>query len=509
MQTAPDSGTPAPQAPPPETFDPYVLSPQAVQDPPKSLGQALRQIGPGLILAGSIVGTGELIATTHLGAKAGFTLLWLVIVSCFIKVFVQVELGRYAVSSGETTLESLRRLPGPGVLLPWWWLFMVACTQFQLGTMVGGVAQTGHMVFPGVSEMIAGWFGGPGSAAGDYLARRGEVPWAVFTAIVTSVLLAAGSYKHIERATTTMVVVFTLMTVGCVVLLPAAGHPVTAAQLAEGFSFQLPVAAITAAVAMFGITGVGASELIMYPYWCIEKGYGRNVGPRPADPVDPRTPPSAESEAWLARARGWMRVMRLDAWVSMIVYTIATLAFFLLGAAVLYGHTAGGGLPGDVGGMMSALRQMYVPVLGGAASTWFIVIGTFAVLYSTLFAATASNCRTVTDFLRINNFITVAGHDDRMRWVRRFCIAFPFLNLAIFIWIGNPVTMVLIGGVAQALTLPMIATAAVFLRYARTDKRLMPGLAWDVFLLISMLALYAVAAIGVYDVYKRLTAAAA
>ena len=62
-------------------FDPYTLSEDAVQEPPRSLGEVLLKIGPGLILAGTIIGAGELIATTHLGAKAGFALLWLVILS--------------------------------------------------------------------------------------------------------------------------------------------------------------------------------------------------------------------------------------------------------------------------------------------------------------------------------------------------------------------------------------------------------------------------------------------
>ena len=68
-------------------IDPYTLSEDAVREPPASLLQSLRHIGPGLILAATIVGTGELIATTHVGAQAGFALLWLVIVSCFIKTF--------------------------------------------------------------------------------------------------------------------------------------------------------------------------------------------------------------------------------------------------------------------------------------------------------------------------------------------------------------------------------------------------------------------------------------
>ena len=46
----------------------------------------LRNIGPGMILAGSIVGSGELIATTRTGAEAGFDFLWLIIFGCIIRL---------------------------------------------------------------------------------------------------------------------------------------------------------------------------------------------------------------------------------------------------------------------------------------------------------------------------------------------------------------------------------------------------------------------------------------
>ena len=69
-----------------------------------------------IAVAASIVGTGELIQTTSLGAKAGFSLLWLILLSCVIKVFVQVELGRYAITHGKTTLAAFDSLPGPRVV---------------------------------------------------------------------------------------------------------------------------------------------------------------------------------------------------------------------------------------------------------------------------------------------------------------------------------------------------------------------------------------------------------
>jgi Mn2+/Fe2+ NRAMP family transporter len=51
--------------------DPYRLRPEDVEAPPSGALGSLRRIGPGMILAASIVGSGELIATTTLGAQAG------------------------------------------------------------------------------------------------------------------------------------------------------------------------------------------------------------------------------------------------------------------------------------------------------------------------------------------------------------------------------------------------------------------------------------------------------
>ncbi len=463
-------------------YDPYELTPDAVKPPPAGLGLAFLQIGPGLILAGSIVGTGELIATTNLGAKVGFALLWLVIASCFIKVFVQVELGRHAVSSGETTLTSFHRLPRVGNLLTWWWFVMMLATQAQVAAMVGSIGHAIHMVMPDVSA---------GYAQDIRLGSRPELIWAAAVAAGTALLLAAGSYRLVEWGTTAMVVCFTLMTVGCVVLLPWTGHAFSWDDLASGLTFQVPAGATLAALTMFGITGVGASELIAYPYWCIEKGYARNIGPRGTADED--------RNGWTHRARGWLRVMKLDAWVCMLIYTLATVAFYLLGAAVLFRAEHSQGLPGTVAGMLEELSRMYEPVLGKQGALWFIVIGAFAVLYSTLFAATAANSRTLVDFLRVQGFIQLTEPDDRRQWVRFFCVAFPLLYLSLFIWIPNPVNLVMIGGIAQALTLPMIGAVALYLRFRRTDRRLTPGRVWDLFLALSVLGLFFAAGYALWD----------
>ena len=84
-----------------------------VREPPRKISGALREIGPSLILTANIVGSGELIMTTALGASAGFVALWVILVSCAVKVVVQLEFGKHAIARGETTLYAFNRLPGP------------------------------------------------------------------------------------------------------------------------------------------------------------------------------------------------------------------------------------------------------------------------------------------------------------------------------------------------------------------------------------------------------------
>lgn len=75
-------------------------------DPPRTLWATLGHLGPGIILASSIVGSGESIAATTVGAEAGLVLLWLIVIGCAIKVAAQIEIGR-------TTLAAVVMRPRP------------------------------------------------------------------------------------------------------------------------------------------------------------------------------------------------------------------------------------------------------------------------------------------------------------------------------------------------------------------------------------------------------------
>ena len=129
------------------------MSKDNTRKPPTSWKGILRNIGPGMILAGSIVGSGELIATTRTGAEAHFDFLWLIILGCVVKVFAQIELGRHAITNGKTSLAAVNEIPGPRLRIKlgkrifdanWFllfWLIMFLGVLAQQGGIVGGVGQ--------------------------------------------------------------------------------------------------------------------------------------------------------------------------------------------------------------------------------------------------------------------------------------------------------------------------------------------------------------------------------
>lgn len=591
-----------------------------IEPPPPTTFGMLMRIGPGLILVGSIVGSGELIATPATGATAGFYLLWLIMVGTVIKVLVQVEFGRFSICNGENSMTGMNELPGPRLgganWLSWYWLIMFLTSLGQLGGIVGGVGQAlaiswplteGGMKYneevdkrtrenlrlhtlryefeqsasetdkPAMREEIAKiekqiaarnvvikgfpddafikWDANknkliePSEMAGSDLAKvekeklegarlenltlaaafdhldanddqliqfeefeKRSKPlehanvddriWAVIVTIATSALLVFGQYGFIETASTILVASFTFMTVANLIMMQLSGSwAITAADIAKGLSFQLPdpaethvstTQALVIAFSTFGIIGVGANELIQYPSWCLEKGYARFTGPKD------------DSPEWAERANGWLNVMQWDVWCSLIVYTFATLAFYLLGAAVLGRlHLIPSGYD-----MMRTLSTMYEPVFGEWTRVLFLV-GALAVLYSTFFAATAGHSRVCADAVHLFGKLKTT-EESHLFWVRVFCGGLPYICLASYLIYPEPKMLVLFSGAMQGIMLPMLAAAALWFRYQRCDERVAPNRIWDFFLWLSAFGLLVSGSCTIYfagvELVKMLTA---
>ncbi len=453
----PPSATVPPRPEPPHAApvrNPYEFHADEVTEPPRTLAATLQRIGPGLILSASIVGSGELIATTTLGAEVGYVALWIIVLSCLIKPAVQSEFGRYVIATGKTGGEGLNQVPGPRLgnvnWVVWAWVIMTFLSFFQIGAMFGGVAWVLNQLLPMLSVDV----------------------WVLILLAITLAILLGGHYGRIEKLATIKVALFTMLTFLCAMIMLREPGSFSWTDFQEGFAFHFPKNGLVTAIAVFGITGVGASELFMYPYWCVEKGYARFAGQADG------------SDAWQARARGWIRVMNVDIVASMVIYCVATLAFYMLGAGVLHKL----GLAPKGMDMIPVLSKMYTETLGPWA-LWLFYLGALATLYGTIFAATAGNSRALADTAGLLGAFQRNDYSARVRVINRVVWVALIVPVILFFVFRSPVNMVKAGGVAQAAMLPILAIGALYLRYKRTPREAASGFLGTVLLWVASITM--------------------
>ena len=449
----------------PETSDPYVLSPDKTKEPPTTFKGRLKFLGPSFILSASIVGAGELIATTTLGAKAGFITFWVILISCIVKVAVQIEFGKHTILTGETAMQAFNKLPGPQMGKAKWTVWTVLGVMIikllQVGGIVGGVAIIINIAFPSLS-----------------------IPLLCFIiAIAVALMVYRGYYKFIETFSLWMIGLFTIFTFASLYFLNFTPYFISFENIWSGLQFDLPKEAVAVAFGAFGITGVGGDEIIHYNYWCLEKGYASYTG------KDDNSP------EWRNRANGWIKVMYLDAVIAMCVYTLVTAAFYLLGASVLH---AQGGVPEGYA-MVETLSTMYTESLGPEAKDAFL-IGALITLFSTLFAALAAWTRQITDIFGQVGWIDFNNFAIRKKSVAILAWVIPLLWALVFVFIRLPVLMIIIGGIVSSFLLFLVVFAALHFRYIRLNPLFKPAFFYDFTFWISVLSIMGVGALGIFKI---------
>ncbi len=461
--------------------DPYALSASSIREPPKSFFESLKYIGPGFILSASIVGSGELIATTILGAEAGFVLLWFIIFSCIVKVAVQLEFGKHAIGTGEPTMATFNSLPGPRIGQAnwsiWTWLLLMIAKMFQVGGIIGGVVL-----------ITEGFFAFGANPDGNLTGFR--IASTVIIAISVSLLVYQGYYQLLEKASLIMIGLFTLLTLASLIMLQKTELAISSTEFISGLIPSIPTDTkiLMVAVGAFGITGVGGDEIMAYNYWLVEKGYASYVGPQD------------ESDGWLHRAKGWIRIMYLDAILSMVAYTLMTSMFYLLGAAVLHRQ---GDVPAK-SDLINSLSNMYTQSLGPWARNLFLA-GAFVVLFSTLFAALAAWSRMFSDAFSRIGLYSFTDQKARKRSIAICAWVIPMIWGILFLWVSLPGAMVIIGGSATTVILMVVVFATLHVRYKRLDPRLKPSKLYDSILWISAIAIMIVALKSGFDLIKNAT----
>ena len=439
-----------------------------VRSAPRGLLPMMLTLGPGIVLAGGVIGSGELINTPLQAAEFGFVLLWAVILSCLIKYFLQVEVGRHCLVHGLTVFEALNRQPGPKLWNTSWIVlaFMFSWTLAQIGSagIIGALAGLMHGVVPLPLE-----------------AGRSVQFWAVIVVLAVLLLLWKSLYGQLERLMVVLVVGFSVSVVLGLVMLQGTEYRIGGDEIFAGLTFSLgektPRLAAYAVISLMGALGVAGHELFVYPYWVLEKGYARNVG-------------SSERAGWEERARGWVRMMRVDAGLATLLATVVTSAYFLLGAAVLYRQGQSPQGIGLVEQMSGIFTQSY-----GNWSRGVFLLGAFFTLFSTLLAATAANGRLYTDLLCSLGFVDRSRSLQRSHQVMQGVFLTSVLLLSL--WLKDqPEKLVIFSHYVIGLVGTPLAMFGICWIAFRTDRRVRMGWLTAVLLLGSVVVITTCVAFG-------------
>jgi hypothetical protein len=393
------------------------LAPWSVGElPPPPLAPGLRVlgvIGPGAILLGSSIGSGEWLVGPAAFVKYGLSLLWVTTVAVLLQTVLNMELVRYPLYTGEPiTVGFMRTWPGPT-----FWAWVYAGLYFlQVGWPGWAGAAAGAVFF-----LALGTLPGPGDRDAIYAVGAGT-----FLLCVLVLLLGRRIGRTLEILNWILIVaILGSLLVLCAVFAPPARwlEALTGffAWDAAGGGFRaLPPGADFFLIGAFAAySGAGGVINLTLSNWARDKGFGMSqvTGHIPSATAGPKVvrahvgtvfEPTAEA---LLRWRGWWRLVRIDQWGVFCAGALVGMAL----PAILYTTFLPAGqdirslaVAAELSGALAGRGGAALAVLVGALSCWVLLKTQLDILEGTT--------RAITDLLWTGNrrIRTWGGGDVRL-----------------------------------------------------------------------------------------------
>ncbi len=304
------------------------LPPMPYKDMPKplSLGKVL---GPGVILAGLGVGSGEYILWPYMASTVGPGFLWAAFLGVTVQYFLNMEIERYTLATGETAVAGFVRF-----WKPWGVLF---CLFTILPYMWPGWATSGVTIF-------------------TFLAGGGDV-----TLITIAVLIASGIaltvspvvYRTLEWAQFFKVgVTLVFLAVAIVAAIgPSAWAQLPTTLTSVGQFPDTSILPVSMVLSGLVFAGAGGVNNLVQSNWIRDKGFGMGVYiPRIVSPItgeEVAAPATGsmlrQDEENIHRFRVWWAVANKEQLVSFwFICVFSITVFSLLAYSTLHGTTISG-----------------------------------------------------------------------------------------------------------------------------------------------------------------------
>jgi Mn2+/Fe2+ NRAMP family transporter len=386
-----------------------------------------RYIGPGIVVAATGVGAGDLVATLIAGSNFGYTLLWAAVVGCLVKVSLAEAAGRWHLSTGRTLFDGWASL---GRWTTWFFVVYAVIWGFVYGAAaMSSSALPLQALFPDVMDLK--W-------------------WGIACGLVGLVFVWFNKYAVFEKVMTVLVGVMFVVTVYLAVRVTP--------HLGDALAGLLPVLpdekdSVLNTLGLIGGVG-GTITLAAYGYWVNAKGWTNT---------------------------GWMKVMRLDNRVAYATTGIFVVAMLFVGAELL--HSANVALAGGDKGLVQLsgiLEEQY-----GTATAKFFLIGFFATSFTSLIGVWHGVSLMFADFVaryrkrgtaELKGEEVASGERERSWPFRAYLLWLTFPPM-VLLFQGQPFRLVILYGVLGAAFMPFLALTLIWLlNSSRTPREWRNGM---------------------------------
>jgi hypothetical protein len=365
---------------------PSLLAPHAVVDLPPRTHSFWKLVGPGAVLVGLAIGAGELIIWPRVTARFGATMTWAALLGIFLQLWINMEIGRYTLATGESVYTGFARISrafGP--------LFLALIV---VGWIVPGWARACGGALKVLFVGPDGW-GSP-------------VVWTTITfAAVAAVLFGPRTvYQSVERTTEACVC---LIVGGLALVAVGVRDTQVWLDLARGavnFPYKDPAMPSYELFSAIVFAGAGGTANLFYSFYILDKGWGMGAHvPAMHNPLRDREERRAETgyrmregAANAERWRDWFGHLCRDQVVFFWFLNSLTILLFILGAQAVL-HPAGIVPSQEL--LVWEEAAILGSVWGGPGRTLFLLVGV-ACLFTTQLTLVDGVARSCADILHTN-----------------------------------------------------------------------------------------------------------
>jgi hypothetical protein len=387
-------------------------------------------VGPSVILVGVGIASGEYILFPYIASQVGLVFLWAAIVGLVTQYFINMEIERYTLATGETAVTGFQRLWKPFGLL------MIACA------IVPNIWPAWATSAATITTFLFG--GGNANAI------------AIGAMVLIGIALSASPvvYRTIERfefVKVALVIVFLVVALTTAVSAHAFGDvDKTVTSFGSFTGGKLELAVLLGALAY---AGAGGTNNLVVSNWIRDKGYGMGTyAPRVVSPItgEEEAAPSGSGYVFrvdptsMARWREWWRKANIEQLVSFVLIGAATIVVFsLIAYSTVYGNPA---VKEDDFNFIQIEGNALKDATGAWFGTLFWVIGAIS-LFGAALGIIDYVSRLVADVLRVGYL-----RDSRTWTESRLYFAVVWFLIACG-------TAILLSGFDQPLSLVVVAAA--------------------------------------------------